>query len=348
VPHPPLRWSDEGDRGPAVVLLDQTRLPTAEVELVCRDPAELIAAIQRLAVRGAPLLGIAGGYGVALAAARGLDIHAAARELAQARPTAVNLATGVARVLAASERQEPAGEEPKRPTSGDPVAALAAARALEAEEAVASAAMAEYGLTLVPDGARILTHCNTGALAVGGTGSAFAVVLAAHRAGRLRQLWVDETRPLLQGARLTAWEAAAHGVPYSVLPDCAAAALMAAGQVDLVLVGADRIAADGSVANKIGTYGLAVSAAHHGVPFVVVAPRTTLDPATPDGAAIVIEQRAATEVTTLAGRPIAPEGCTAFNPAFDVTPPQLITALVTDVGVLQSPGRDGLAGLLGR
>jgi methylthioribose-1-phosphate isomerase len=316
-----------------VVLLDQTRLPTAEVELVCRQPAELVAAIQKLSVRGAPLLGIAGGYGVALAAARGLDVTAAARELARARPTAVNLATGVGRVLAAATT---------------PAAALAAARALHAEEDAASAAMAAHGLTLVPDGARILTHCNTGALAVGGTGSAFAVVLAAHHAGRLTRLWVDETRPLLQGARLTAWEAAAHGIPYTVLPDCAAPALMAAGQVDLIVVGADRIAADGSVANKIGTYGLAVAAAHHGIPFVVVAPCTTLDPDTADGASIVIEQRAATEVTMLAGRPIAPEGSAAFNPAFDVTPADLITALVTEVGVVHRPGPDALSALLAR
>jgi methylthioribose-1-phosphate isomerase len=319
-----------------VVLLDQTRLPTAEVELVCTTPAQLVEAIQTLAVRGAPLLGIAGGYGVALAAARGLDLTAAARELARARPTAVNLATGVARVLAAAT------------TSGEPGVALAEARALHAEEDAASAGMAAHGLTLVPDGARILTHCNTGALAVGGTGSAFAVVLAAHHAGRLTRLWIDETRPLLQGARLTAWEAAGHGVPYTVLPDCAAPVLMAAGQVDLVVVGADRIAADGSVANKIGTYGLAVAAAHHRIPFVVVAPRTTVDPTTPDGAAIVIEQRAASEVTTLAGRQLAPAGSAAFNPAFDVTPPGLITALVTEVGVLHSPTADSLSDLLGR
>jgi methylthioribose-1-phosphate isomerase len=348
---PPLRWSEDPEHGPAVILLDQRRLPSAEVELVCTHPDELVAAIRALAVRGAPLLGIAGGYGVALAAARGLDVPAAARSLAEARPTAVNLGRGVARVLAAgvvsesTERGTRQGD--KRATSIDPVATLAAARALHAEEDAASAAMAAHGLTLVPGGARILTHCNTGALAVGGTGSAFAVVLAAHRAGRLRRLWVDETRPLLQGARLTAWEAATHGVPHTVLPDCAAPALMAAGQVDLVVVGADRIAADGSVANKIGTYGLAVAAAHHDIPFVVVAPRTTLDPDTADGASIVIEQRDASEVTTLAGRQIAPEGSAAFNPAFDVTPPELVTALVTEVGVVHSPRADSLAGLLG-
>jgi methylthioribose-1-phosphate isomerase len=333
VPTPlPLRWSEDPALGPAVVLLDQTRLPGAVEELVCADPDALIEAIRRLAVRGAPLLGIAGGYGVALAAARGLDVAAAAAALAAARPTAVNLAAGVARVLAAHE--------------ADPATTLAEARALHAQEDAAGAAMAAHGLELVPVGGRVLTHCNTGALAVGGTGSAFGVALAAHRAGRLAHLWVGETRPLLQGSRLTAWEATVHGLPHTVLPDAAAAALMAAGQVDLVLVGADRIAADGSVANKIGTYALAVAARHHGIPFVVVAPRTTVDPSTPDGAAIVIEQRAATEVTTIAGVRIAPESSAVFNPAFDVTPPGLVTALVTEVGVLALPNADSIADLL--
>ncbi len=325
----PLRFDAAA---PAVVLLDQTRLPTAEVERVCADVPALVTAIQELAVRGAPLLGIAGGYGVALAAARDEDVPAAAEALATARPTAVNLATGVARVLAAWE----AGGR-------TPAAALAAAEALAAEEADASAGMAEHGLTLVPDQARILTHCNTGALAVGGSGSAFAVALAAHRAGRLAHLWVDETRPLLQGSRLTAYEARRHGLPHSVLPDSAAAALMASGRVDLVITGADRVAADGSVANKVGTYSLAVLAAHHGVPFVVVAPRTTVDLATADGAGIPVEQRAAEEVTHHAGTAVAPPGTAAFNPAFDVTPPDLVTALVTEVGVVSPVNRDGLA-----
>ncbi|GAA0605178.1 S-methyl-5-thioribose-1-phosphate isomerase [Sporichthya brevicatena] len=317
---------------PAVVLLDQTRLPTAEVERVCADVPALVTAIQQLAVRGAPLLGIAGGYGVALAAARGDDVPAAAQALATARPTAVNLATGVARVLAAWADGGRTAE-----------AALVAADALAADEAQASAGMAEHGLTLVPEGARILTHCNTGALAVGGTGSAFAVALAAHRAGRLAHLWVDETRPLLQGSRLTAYEARRHGIPHSVLPDSAAAALMASGQVDLVITGADRVAADGAVANKVGTYSLAVLAAHHSVPFVVVAPRTTVDLGTADGAGIPVEQRAAEEVTHHAGTAVAPPGTAAFNPAFDVTPPDLVTALVTEVGVVRPVNRNGLA-----
>jgi methylthioribose-1-phosphate isomerase len=333
-PVPPLRWVGAEAGGPALVLLDQTRLPTEEIELVCAEPEALVAAIIRLAIRGAPLLGVAGGYGVALAAARDCDVEAAAHRLAHARPTAVNLARGVARVLAAN-----------RAAGGEATATLAAARRLHTDEDAASAAMAAHGLSLVPDAARILTHCNTGALAVGGTGSAFAVALAAHRAGRLAHLWVDETRPLLQGSRLTAWEAAGHGIPHTVLPDSAAAALMAAGQVDLVIVGADRIAADGSVANKIGTYSLAVLAAHHGVPFVVVAPRSTVDTGTPDGASIVIEQRSADEVTTIGGSRTAPAGTAAFNPAFDVTPPELLTALVTEVGILAPVNADALTGL---
>ena len=210
-----------------------------------------------------------------------------------------------------------------------------------AEDAAASEAIAAHGLGLVPAGARILTHCNTGALVSAGEGTAFAIILAAHRAGRLARLWADETRPLLQGARLTAYEAARAGLPYAVLPDGAAASLMAAGQVDLVVVGADRIAADGSVANKVGTYGLAVLARHHGVPFVVAAPVSTIDFAAAGGADIVVEHRAAEEVTTFAGTAVAPAGSEAYNPAFDVTPPALVTALVTERGAIRpvTPGK---------
>jgi methylthioribose-1-phosphate isomerase len=328
-----LYWSDE----PAVVLLDQTRLPGETVELSCPDVASLVDAMKRLVVRGAPLLGIAGGYGIALAVARGEDVEIAAYELAHARPTAVNLTAGVVRVFAAY-----------KDSGGDAAATLAAAEALHAEEDAFSEGMATHGLALLPDGAKVLTHCNTGALATGGAGSAFAVVLAAHKAGKLAHLWVDETRPLLQGARLTAWEAAQHGIPHSVVVDGAAAALMAAGEVDLVLVGADRIAADGAVANKVGTYGLAVIATYLGVPFVVVAPTSTIDPGTPHGAAITVEHRDAAEVTTIAGQPVTPADSPAWNPAFDVTPAGLITALVTERGVLREPDRAGIAELVAR
>jgi methylthioribose-1-phosphate isomerase len=305
----------------AVVLLDQTRLPFEETTLRCADVASLVDAIQRLVVRGAPALGIAGAYGVALAASSP-DLAGNAERLAAARPTAVNLRRGVDRALAAAL------------ASADPVAAAAGAAAtLAAEDAAASAAMAAFGMAFVPAGARVLTHCNTGALVSGGEGTAYAVALAAHRAGRLARLWVDETRPLLQGARLTAWEAARDGLPYAVLADNAAGSLFARGEVDVVLVGADRVCADGSVANKVGTYPLAVLARAHGVPFVVVAPTSTIDLATATGADVAIEQRDPAEVTSYAGVRVAPDGAAAYNPAFDVTPPHLVTALVTECGV---------------
>lgn len=335
-PPPVLSWLADPP-GPAVVLLDQTRLPAEEIALRCADVPALVAAIQRLAVRGAPLLGIAGAYGVALAAAHGEDVAAAADNLAAARPTAANLASGVRRARTAYEQ-----------SGGDPAAALAAARDLDREEAAASAAMAANGLGLVPEHARVLTHCNTGSLAAGGHGTALAVVLAAHRAGRVAKLWIDETRPLLQGARLTAYEAARAGIPHVVLADSAAGSLFAHHEVDLVVVGADRVAADGSVANKIGTYPLAVLARHHGVPFVVVAPTSTVDLGTPTGASIVIEQRSPSEIVSWAGAPIAPAGSPAYNPAFDVTPPELVTALVTECGTARPVGASSVARLMGR
>ena len=328
----PLRWLDPPD-GPAVVLLDQTRLPAEETYLTCADVPQLVDAIRRLVVRGAPLLGVAGAYGVGLAAMRGDDVEGAATTIAAARPTAVNLGWGVGRALEAW-RVAASGTDPVPSLIECGRAALAEADAIAREDAAASAAMARHGLSLVPPRARILTHCNTGQLVSAGEGTAFAVILAAHRAGRLDRLWVDETRPLLQGARLTAWEAGRAGIPHSLLADGAAASLMASGQVDLVLTGADRIAADGSVANKVGTYGLAVLARHHDVPFVVVAPTSTVDVGTADGAAIPVEHRPAAEVASLAGQPVAPVGTQAYNPAFDITPPELVTALVTEEGLI--------------
>lgn len=354
-----IRW-DEPPEGPVLVLLDQTRLPVEEIELVCTDAPALVQAIRTLAVRGAPLLGIAGAYGVALAAARGFDVDEAAEALAAARPTAVNLAHGVRRAQAAHRAAAAAGPEAAA------AAALDAARALHAEDAAASARMAEHGLALLDElmpgmGHRILTHCNTGALVSGGEGTAFAVALAAHRKGRLRRLWVDETRPLLQGARLTAYEAARSGMAYTLLTDNAAGSLFAAGEVDAVLIGADRIAADGSVANKVGSYPLAVLARYHHVPFIVVAPVTTVDLDTPDGAAIEVEQRAGHEVTEVTapqvpvagaeaggGIPVAPLGTQAYNPAFDVTPPELVTAIVTEEGVVSPVTAEGLGELCAR
>lgn len=343
---PTLRW-DEPPEGPVLVLLDQTRLPVEEAEFVCTDVPALVQAIRTLVVRGAPVLGIAGAYGVALAAARGFDVEDAAEILAQARPTAVNLGLGVRRARDAYRAAAEKGADLEQAAA----AALAEARLLHQEDAQASAQMAQAGLALLdellPGGNhRILTHCNTGALVSGGDGTAFAVALSAHRAGRLRRLWVDETRPLLQGSRLTAYEAARSGMAYTLLTDNAAGSLFAAGEVDAVLVGADRIAADGSVANKVGSYPLAVLAKYHNVPFVVVAPTTTIDLETPDGASIEVEQRPGQEVTELTapqlasagaeatGMPVAPLGTQAYNPAFDITPPELVTAIVTERGVL--------------
>ncbi|CAM5720769.1 Methylthioribose-1-phosphate isomerase OS=Streptomyces alboniger OX=132473 GN=mtnA PE=3 SV=1 [Streptomyces alboniger] len=358
---PAIRW-EEPPEGPVLVLLDQTRLPAEEVELVCTDVPMLVEAIRSLAVRGAPLLGIAGAYGVALAAVRGFDVDDAAAALAGARPTAVNLALGVRRAHSAYRAELGKGGDARQAAE----AALAAARRLHQEDAQASARMAERGLALLdellPGGShRILTHCNSGALVSGGEGTAFAVALAAHRAGSLRRLWVDETRPLLQGARLTAYEAARSGMAYTLLTDNAAGSLFAAGEVDAVLIGADRIAADGSVANKVGSYPLAVLARYHHVPFIVVAPLTTVDPDTPDGASIEVEQRPGHEVTELTapqvpgagaeaggGIPVAPLGTQAYNPAFDVTPPELVTAIVTEEGAVSPVTAEALAELCAR
>ncbi|MFE8913602.1 S-methyl-5-thioribose-1-phosphate isomerase [Streptomyces globisporus] len=354
-----LRW-DEPPEGPVLVLLDQTRLPAEEVELVCTDVPALVRAIQTLAVRGAPLLGIAGGYGVALAAARGFDVAEAAGLLEGARPTAVNLGYGVRRVAAAYWAASGKGEGDQAAAA----AALAEARALHREDAQASRRMAECGEALLEEllpgrAYQLLTHCNTGALVSGGEGTALAVALRVHRQGRLRRLWVDETRPLLQGARLTAYEAARNGLAYSLLTDNAAGSLFAAGEVDAVLIGADRIAADGSVANKVGSYPLAVLAKYHHVPFIVVAPTTTVDLETPDGASIIVEQRSGKEVTELTspqdvsdggggGIVVAPLGAPAYNPAFDVTPPELITAIVTEEGAISPVTGVGLAELCAR
>ena len=339
-----------------LVLLDQTRLPAEEVELVCTDVPALVAAIQSLAVRGAPLLGIAGAYGVALAAARGFDVADAAEQLAHARPTAVNLAYGVRRAERAYRTAPESAGAGSGAGEGAAARALAEAKALHQEDADASARLSEYGSELLEElvpggGLRLLTHCNTGVLVSGGQGTALGVVKAVHRAGELRKLWVDETRPLLQGARLTAYEAAREGMPYSVLSDNAAGSLFAGGEVDAVLVGADRIAADGAVANKVGTYPLAVLARYHSVPFVVVAPVTTVDLTTRRGSDIEVEQRPGHEVTEIpsarggaqgaesgGGISLAPIGAQAYNPAFDVTPADLVTAIVTDRGVI-SPVR---------
>jgi methylthioribose-1-phosphate isomerase len=290
--------------GPRVVLLDQRRLPDEEVELECGTVDELVEAIRTLAIRGAPAIGVAAAYGVALASARGDDLEAAAAALAASRPTAVNLTWALAEM-----RDDPS---------------VAHARRLHEDEVERCRAMAAHAVELFGRGTRALTHCNAGGLATGGYGSAVGALRAAWERGVLAHVWVDETRPLLQGSRLTAWELESAGIPHAVIADSAAASLMAAGEVDCVVTGADRIAANGDTANKIGTYSLAVLAAHHELPFYVVAPTSTIDPDTPTGADIPIEERSADEVTTRFA---------ARNPAFDVTPAALITAIVTEHGV---------------
>ena len=317
-----LRWRD------GLELLDQRLLPQRERWISIGGAAAGTRAIRTLVVRGAPAIGIDGAYALAVEARRNPDLphlRRAARRLATARPTGADLARAVGHVLVAIETA-PSGERFER--------ALAAARGLHAADAAACLAMALHGAALFPgEGVALLTHCNAGALATGGIGSALGVVRGVHAQGRLERLYACEARPVLQGARLTAWEATRDGIPVTLLPDSAAASLMASGAVAGVVLGADRVAADGSIANKVGTYALALAAARHGVPFVVVAPTTTFDLACPTGAEITIELRSADEVVRLGRRALAPEGVTVYNPAFDVTPPQLITAIVSERGV---------------
>jgi methylthioribose-1-phosphate isomerase len=305
--------------GDAVVLLDQRRLPAEEVELVCRSAADVADAIRTLAVRGAPAIGVAAAYGFALAAARGDDLDDAARVLLASRPTAVNLAWALRELEAAGP---------------GPDALAARARALHHEEVERCRRMAEHALALFDPGSRPLTHCNTGGLATGGHGTALGAIRRAFEAGLVESVLVDETRPLLQGARLTAWELDRAGVPHAVIADSAAGALMARGEVTHVLTGADRIAANGDTANKVGTYALAVLAERHELPFVVVAPTSTVDLATPSGAEIPIEERDGREVT---------DSFPARNPAFDVTPAELVTAIVTEDGIHRGPFSRSLA-----
>jgi methylthioribose-1-phosphate isomerase len=305
-----LRLEDD-----AVVLLDQRRLPLEEVEVRCTTSAEVADAIRTMVVRGAPAIGVAAAYGYALAAAHGEDLAAADHTLRSSRPTAVNLMWALDQMQA-----DPSYEH---------------ARRLHADEVDRCRRMAAHAAELFGPGTRALTHCNAGGLATGGYGSAVGALLTAWERGLLSHVWVDETRPLLQGARLTAWELETASIPHAVIADSAAASLMARSEVDCIVTGADRIAANGDTANKIGTYSLAVLARHHGIPFYVVAPTSTVDLATPDGAAIPIEERDSAEITARFA---------AHNPAFDVTPAALITAIVTEEGVHRAPFSASLAG----
>jgi methylthioribose-1-phosphate isomerase len=331
----PVRWD-----GSRLVLLDQTLLPTREVETACATWQEVATAIKTLVVRGAPAIGVAAAFGVVLAARQSAatdaealigDLEVAIKGLEATRPTAVNLFWALARMsrTARAHAALPLARLEER--------LLQEAEAILEEDVAANRAMGAHGAALVPEGGRLLTHCNAGALATAGYGTALGVVRAAHEQGRLALVWVDETRPVMQGSRLTAWEMAREGIPHRLISDVAAGAVMKQGLVDLVVTGADRIAANGDTANKIGTYAVAVLARHHGIPFYVAAPSSTIDPSIATGASIVIEERDAAEVRGVAGRQTAPPESPVFNPAFDVTPAELITAIITERGVHRPP-----------
>ncbi len=341
-----LRWSDDG-----VVLLDQRRLPGEEIYLTLERVEEVARAIEDMAVRGAPAIACAAALGVALAAqrsdavdTRGLiaDVEAASERLARTRPTAANLFWALDRMrrrLAAAARG-----------SADEVrdALVAEAQAILEEDVETNRAIGAAGAAIVPDvagGARVLTHCNAGALATAGHGTALGVIRSVVESGRKVRVLADETRPFLQGSRLTAWELLRDGIPVTVITDGMAGHLMSQGEVDVVLVGADRVAANGDVANKIGTYPLAVLASEHGIPFYVAAPLSTVDLATPDGASIPIEERSPKEVLEIGGLLLAPPGVGARHPAFDVTPARWVTGIVTEAGIARPPYQESLAAL---
>jgi methylthioribose-1-phosphate isomerase len=329
-----VRW---GERG--VVIIDQRALPAQCIERELTTLDEVCDAIRTLAVRGAPAIGITGAMGLVVAAAPGAaqtraeyltNLKASAESIRKTRPTAVNLPWALARMTRVADA-----------TQGDASAIHARLReeatAILDEDRAMCRAIGEHGLELIKPGARIATHCNTGALATGGIGTALAPIYLAAERGLKPEVFADETRPLLQGSRLTAWELTQANIPVTILPDSAAASLMREKQIDLVIVGADRIAANGDVANKVGTYALAITAKHHGVPFYVAAPSSTVDPDTATGADIHIEQRHADEVRRTGQTLTAPEAVDVYNPAFDVTPAALITAIITDRGIHRPP-----------
>lgn len=326
-----VRWKEN-----TLSLLDQTKLPTQVVWVDYTDYRPVVDAIRRLVVRGAPAIGVAAAYAYCLAALHGNDLAQARADLAASRPTAVNLFWALDRMEAAARR-----------CNGAPEALIQEALAIHAEDVAMNRAMGRHGLSVVPEHAHILTHCNAGAIATGGYGTALGVVRAAHEAGRVERVYCDETRPLLQGARLTAWELVEDGIPATLLTDNMAGFAMQKGMIDLVLLGCDRMAANGDFANKIGTYSVAVLAKHHGIPFYTVLPSSTIDLSLPDGSGIPVEQRMGEEVKALAGVQTAPEGVDTWNPAFDVTPHELLTGIITEKGVIYPPFREHLQALFG-
>ena len=341
---PTVAWEDG-----AVVMIDQRRLPDEEVLLRCRDHREVAAAIKDMAIRGAPAIGVAAALGLALGVRRtrseGAPLVAEWKEmcsaLAATRPTAVNLFWAIERMRRRFDALSAAGGEALRG------ALLEEALAIQREDLESCRRMGDLGAELLPGDARVLTHCNAGALATAGYGTALGVVRSAFRIGKLKAVFADETRPWLQGARLTAWELLQDGIPTTLIADNAAGHLMARGEINAVVVGSDRIAANGDVANKIGTYTVAVLAKEHAVPFYVAAPVSTFDLATATGADIAIEERPADEVTHVAGRRVAAEGVAVRNPAFDVTPHRFVTAIVCERGVARPPFAESLRALAG-
>jgi len=340
-----LEWSDG-----AVRFLDQTLLPNTEQYVSASHEREVAEGIRRLAIRGAPLIGIAAAYGTALAAFQqlacdpslvALRVSDAIALLRSTRPTAVNLFWALERQRRVLVRFE---LRPPRELADE---LLSEARRLHTDDAHKCERISANGLDVLPSNVSILTHCNTGSLATGGRGTAFGIISLAHERGSLKHLYIDETRPLLQGARLTAWEASRLGIPCTLIHDSAAPALMREGRIGAVIVGADRIAANGDTANKIGTYGIAIAARHHGIPFYVAAPSSSVDRSLVDGGRITIEQRDEEEVTSIGGVRMAPKGVSAYAPAFDVTPADLITAIVTERGVARAPFGPALRGMCG-
>jgi methylthioribose-1-phosphate isomerase len=338
-----LRWG-----GDAVLLLDQRRLPREEVVVTLTGVEEVARAIETLVVRGAPAIGCTAALGAALAAVRceardaaevERAVEAAIERLARTRPTAVNLFWALRRMRAALAA---ARAEPGATAESLRARLVGEATRIVDEDVATCRAIGRAGLAAIPERARVLTHCNAGALATAGYGTALGVVRAAHEAGRLERVLADETRPFLQGARLTAWELARDGIPVTVIGDGMAGHLLKQGEVDVVVVGADRIAANGDVANKIGTYALAVLAREHGVPFYVAAPLSTLDPATPDGDAIPIEERGRDEMARIGDVELLPEGVPVRHPAFDVTPHRLVTGIISELGIARPPFADSL------
>lgn len=318
-------------RNNRLYLLDQRVLPHQQQWIECDTAAETADAIRDMVVRGAPAIGIAAAYGYALDALHGSDLASAFRILAASRPTAVNLFWALERMAALA--------------TDDAATLVAEARRIHDEDIQANLAMAQFGASVLPEGVCIYTHCNTGALATGGHGTALGIIRSAWFDGKVKQVYAGETRPWLQGARLTAWELMQDRIPVSLVCDGAAAQLFRQQKADWVIVGADRITANGDVANKIGTYSLAVLARHHGMKFMVAAPTTTFDLSLDSGDQIPIEQRPMDEVTSLRGMAIAPEGCQAINPSFDVTPAELIDVIATEAGLIHNPSRQTVAAL---